>query len=125
MMALMIAVTVAPLFSEANVNVQAIKAQGVDNYYSYNFGVVPVNFNRTVDFSLSAQGPTPTEIQQIHIEGMMYDARTNCPRILQPGQECTTRVSFWPSLRGFFPGRLIYFLGDSHVVVDLSGWGQL
>ena len=123
---LLIALILTPLFSQAS-NLSpsfSLHTQAADQYYNYNFGTVRVNFAHSVDFILKAEGPESTRVQEIHIQGMEYSARTNCPLVLPVGQTCATRVTFWPSRDGFFPGRLIYFLGDNNIVIDLAGWAQ-
>ena len=112
---------VAPLFAQADVQVLAVEPMGQDQYLSYNFGAVFMNTRTSVEFTLTAKGPTPTEIRQITISGAMYDATSNCPAILPVGQTCSTRVYYWPRMQGPHWGDLNFHLNDGSIYIRLFG----
>lgn len=92
-----------------------------DQYLSYYFGRVRTNSYNTVTYNLTNTGATDLRVERITISGMFYDARTNCPSVLAPRQQCRTRISYWPSFEGFHSGRLIWYTSDNDVVLDLLG----
>ena len=119
----LVTLILVPIFSQAQS--YSIKSESQDQYLRYDFGLVGVNFRETVDFTLTAKGPEPTLLKSITIGGQMYYASSNCPDVLPVGKACTTRVSFWPSRDGFYPGQLNFYMADSAIYIDLAGWGRL
>lgn len=121
MMAL--AFVLAPVGVLADVSVQplAIQVQAQDQYYDYNFGTSYVHSRRFQDFTLTANGPDSTFIRGMSIRGMSYQADTNCPQILMPGQTCLIRVFFHPYQEGGHWGDLTIFLRDSNIFIRLYG----
>ncbi|MDG0815655.1 hypothetical protein [Bdellovibrio svalbardensis] len=114
----------APVLSFAqSMGTFAVEAKPVDQYYRYSFGSVNVGFNMYADFTLTANPTETLEVKGISISGAMYDARTNCPKVLNPGQTCTTRVYFTPRMEGGHWGRLLFVLNDHNIVIDLFGNG--
>lgn len=94
-----------------------------DLHYNYNFGSVFVNSRMYADFSLTA-GERPVVLDGISIRGMMYDASSNCPKVLPPRGVCWTRVFFWPRMQGGHWGDLMFYLNDrSTIYVHLFGNG--
>jgi hypothetical protein len=94
-------------------------------YRGYNFGIVPVNFLRAVDFTITANGNAPTQIQGIWWWGMpAYTTTTNCMSLLQPGQRCIVRVSFLPRARAFYQGRVQINADQEQFILNLTGWGR-
>ncbi len=123
---MLVLLVLMPLFSQAqSFSSISVKAQAHDQYLSYNFGIVPLNFHQSVDFILTADSTEASHIQRLVVFGMMFDAATNCPTILPPGKSCTIRAIFWPSRDGFYNGQLNIYLEKSSVFIDLSGWGRL
>ncbi len=115
----------APVMSLAqSMGTFAVEAKPVDQYHSYNFGAVTVGFRMYADFTLTASGTEATEVKGISIGGAMYDAQSNCPQVLNPGQTCTTRVFFWPRIEGGHWGRLVFSLKENKILIDLFGNGM-
>ena len=116
----------APILSQAQgFATVSLQPQARNQYYDYNFGSVPVNFQQSVDFELKAIGTEPTLIRTIFAFGQGFTNASNCPRILMPGRTCTTRVYFWPPYQGFYNGQLRFDLQESQIFINLSGWGRL
>ena len=96
-------------------------APGRDQYRSYDFGNVFVGSRRAVDFVITAYGPGPSVFQGLNVRGPGYDATTNCPRFLFPGQRCLVRAFFWPHQQGNYWGDMTVLFADSRLNVRLFG----
>lgn len=117
-----LSLVVAPVLASASALQNfTIEAQGQDQYLSYNFGSVFENSRTSVDFTLTANGPEPTEVKKIWISGPMYDATSNCPEILPVGKKCVTRVYYWPLNQGPHWGDLTFVLNDGNIYIRLFG----
>lgn len=94
-----------------------------DRYYYYNFGNERVNSSQWAYFSLRNSGSTPVNIRGVFIWGIAFNAWTNCPHWLRPGERCLTTVEFRPWNVGYFSGRLRFAFPQDSIYVELSGWG--
>lgn len=119
----MMSLLLAPIVSLAAGEVQtfALHTQAQDQYYNYSFGSIFQNSRAFADFTLTANGPDATVIRRILIRGFAYDATSNCPEVLMPGQTCTTRVFYWPTTQGPHWGELSFALNDSNIYIRLFG----
>lgn len=113
----------APVLSFAqSMGTFAIEAKPADQYLSYNFGSVTVGFTMYADITLTAKATETLEVKKITISGFSYDASSNCPAVLNPGQTCTTRVYFLPHFEGGHWGQLAFQLKENNIFVDLFGY---
>ncbi len=132
---LSLALLLAPALASADVEVMAVNGSLVaqeqaadfeithNEYYRYNFGHVWLNNRVSAEFIVTARGPANSIIRGMRISGSMYDAYSNCPRVLVPGQSCSVFVYFWPRFEGSHWGRLDLAFADKTIVIDLYGWG--
>lgn len=119
-----LALVVLPGFAMAEMSVQPLTVQAMerDQYLNYNFGTSFVHSGRYQDFVLTANGPDSTFIRGLGIHGSFaYRVDTNCPQILMPGQRCTIRVFFQPSVEGSHWGDVTIYLRDSNIYIRLYG----
>lgn len=118
----LISLLLAPVLSLAEgPQTLAIQTEGRDQYYNYNFGTVYENTRTYADFTLTARGMEPVNIQRIIISGVMYDATSDCPEILPAGQTCRTRVTYWPFAQGPHFGELMFQLSEGNIYIRLIG----
>lgn len=117
-----------PLFSQADnqtLHIQVKEAQPgqaiEDTYLRYDFGLVPINFPRSVVYTITA-GEVESRVREIVYSGASYYVRTNCPLILSPKQACDVRIDFNPHFPGLLVGRVIVDLYTQRFIIDL--WGQ-
>ncbi|MNJ98418.1 hypothetical protein D3C87_161840 [compost metagenome] len=120
---LLITLLFAPLasFATGTLNISAEPQAQPDQFYNYNFGNIFKNQRTYADFTLTAGGDAPTEIQGIRISGFEFTAQSNCPKILMPTEFCTTRVYFWPNRAGQFWGELSFHLKENNIYIRLFG----
>nr|BFD60611.1 hypothetical protein CKG001_27180 [Bdellovibrio sp. CKG001]BFD64025.1 hypothetical protein BdHM001_27060 [Bdellovibrio sp. HM001]BFD68215.1 hypothetical protein HAGR004_32370 [Bdellovibrio sp. HAGR004] len=119
-----LALVFAPALALADVTVQplTVEAKAQDQYLNYNFGTSFVHSARFQDFTLTANGPDSTFIRGLGIHGSFaYRVDTNCPQILMPGQRCTIRVIFHPTVEGSHWGDVTIYLRDSNIYIRLYG----
>lgn len=134
-MILSLALVLAPALASADVEVQAANGSLIaqdsgaefeishTEYYHYNFGHVWLNNRVSAEFIVTARGPANSIIRGMRISGSMFDAYSNCPRVLVPGQRCSVFVYFWPRFAGSHYGRLDLAFADKSIVIDLHGYG--
>ena len=100
-----------------------IAPAAVDRQY-YDFGFVPVNSVRYVNYSVTNTGDTPLTFSRAVIYGGAFSATHSCSGVLAPKAKCGFEIRFWPMLDGVTSGRFILdFVEDSSVIVDLWGTG--
>jgi hypothetical protein len=90
---------------------------------SFNFGTVWVGQTRYADFVLRA-GNFPLRIHGLNVTGRYYNASTNCPNVLFPGQACLIRASYSPWQQGSHFGRITLWVANDVLEVDLWGRAQ-
>lgn len=93
-----------------------------DKYYTYEFGFQYLYSTSYMDLTLTASGNVPTEIYAINWTGSSYDVYSNCPTILPPGRQCTTRVVFHPRWVGHHYSDVIFRLNSGNIIVRYHGW---
>lgn len=121
---LVVALLFSSLAAQASSNlvITAEPQRSPDKYYNYDFGAVFVNTRTATDFTLTAEGDEPTEIEGIRISGIEFSGTSNCPKVLQPKQSCVTRVYFWPTRKGFsFSGQLSFYMKAHDIYIRLYG----
>ncbi len=94
-----------------------------DQYMNFNFGNQFLHSRSYLDLTLTANGPNPVHVRGVVMQGSEYEAYTNCPAILYPGQRCMTTVYFVPRYQGTHWGELNFLLRDHRIVVQLVGYG--
>ncbi|WP_413577375.1 hypothetical protein ACLVWU_03540 [Bdellovibrio sp. HCB290] len=94
-----------------------------DQYYNYNFGSTFVNSRKYVDFTVTSTGDEPLQLKELGIAGAAFNAYTNCPTSLPPGQKCTVRATFWPSDKRSYSGRLYLVFAHGRSIINLYGRG--
>jgi hypothetical protein len=101
------------------VSASEVKAQ---QYLSYNFGRVRIGDMRRVRYNVQNTGNVVLSRTGFSIGGPGYDAYTNCPRFMNPGEVCDLEIRFWPSLEGANFGRLhMDFREAEGITIDLFG----
>jgi hypothetical protein len=95
-----------------------------DQYYSYDFGIVPLNNMAYRDFNLTANGPGDLYIQQISITAGDFNAFHNCPAVLPAGGYCSIRVRFMPWYEGYSTGRMGIYTNGGTITMDFTGYGR-
>jgi hypothetical protein len=109
-------------FAQAQAEVEMIQPAG-DQYYNYNFGSTFVNSTKYVDFTVTSTGDEPLQLKELGIAGAAFNAYTNCPDSLPPGQKCTVRARFWPSDKRSYTGRLYLIFAHGRSIINLYGRG--
>lgn len=129
------ALFLAPVLASADVDVMTVNGSLVaqepaadfeishNEYYRYSFGHVWMHNRVPAEFIITARGPANSIIRGMRISGSMFDAYSNCPRVLVPGQRCSVTVYFWPRFEGSHYGRLDLAFADKTIVIDLYGYG--
>ncbi len=116
-----------PLVSFAQEQVEVEIAQSpsmlADQYYNYDFGATFVNSTKYVDFTVTSTGDEPLQLKELGIAGAAFNAYTNCPDSLPPGQKCTVRARFWPSDKRSYSGRLYLIFAHGRSIINLYGRG--
>lgn len=92
------------------------------DYGSHYFGRVPVNSRQVSYFTVTNTGTEPLEYMSAYMFGMYFDAYHNCYGTLQPRQQCSFQIAYWPSFEGYHSGDFnLDFRQDS---VRIHVWGE-
>ena len=93
-----------------------------DQYLSANFGITFVHMSQYRDWTITNTGLSDLNINKIIIRGVMFDAQTNCPRIMLPKKKCLLRARYNPFTEGFHSGQLdVIFNEGGNIYIDLYG----
>lgn len=97
------------------------QVQALD-YGSYYFGRVAVNTRSVVNYTVTNTGTEPLDYTGAYMFGMYFDAYHNCYGTLQPRQQCSFQIAYWPAFEGYHTGDFnLDFRQDS---VRIHVWGD-
>ena len=126
-------ITTALITSFASANLQIEKMGSAENlqpqnsYYSHYFGMVMVNSYNTVRYTVTNTGTTPLQFQSANIWGIDYRASHSCSSGLQPNQQCSFEIVYWPINEGSSSGNLDLTFRNTDSTTDTISvrvWGD-
>lgn len=102
----------------------AIQVQEVRNpqHFTYHFGSVWVGSLSRIRFNVQNTGNFVLEREGFRMSGIYFQASTNCPRYLAPGEMCSFEIRYTPQLQGYHSGRMqMLFTDQNDVFVTVHG----
>ena len=118
-------------FASASLQIEKIgpteNIQPQNSYYSHYFGMVMVNSYNTVRYTVTNTGTTPLQFQSANIWGIDYRANHSCGSGLQPNQQCSFEIVYWPFNEGYSSGdfSLTFRTADGMTdTISVRVWGE-
>jgi hypothetical protein len=90
-----------------------------------DFDEVELGDDANDEFTLENSGEVPVEIEDMDLNGDsdVFQFDSDCPDILQPGDDCSIQVTFEPEELGEFSGDIEIETSAGELNVTLSGVG--